>query len=428
MGNRSFVQGGFSLGYEYSILTASTTINRWKSTASRYASEMVIDRLPLVALGLSMLLNVGHALAMPTSYSDVVVFGDSLSDVGNTARNPLVQFIDFFGAGTTASVVNDRFSNGPLWVERLSEKLGLPGSASSRSDAGGDNYAHGGARTGPGRLSFNVIDNLGRQVSNYTASETPVGSELFVLWGGGNDLFDSANTPAQIRDNMADHVTALASVGAQHFLVMNLPLLGDVPRNRGTSNQTPLNNQAIAYNDLLDSEMALLESALGIEMMLFDVEATFARLLAEPTTFGFTNTTDPAFDVDSETAVPNPEDYVFWDEIHPTGAAHAILGDAVYVALQTPGDFTGDGVVDETDLQRVLTNFGQSTTPFDLEQGDWDGDGQVGINELDLVFANWTQPQAANVPEPASILMLFVLTLLTAGRSSPRRTRCRCGR
>lgn len=239
--------------------------------------------------------------AMPVSFSNVVVFGDSLSDVGNTPNHPIVEL---FSPQAQPPYFDDRFSNGPVWVEHIAEKLGLPGSASTRSDIGGDNYAHGGARTGPGSQTLGTIDNLGLQISDYTNANTPTGSELFVVWGGGNNLLDEAGTPQSIATNMTDHITALANDGGKQFLVMNLPKLGQVPRNLGTADQTTLNNQSIAYNDLLATAMASLEATLGIDITLFDVEATFDRLLADPASFGFTNTTQPAYVESTDTVVP----------------------------------------------------------------------------------------------------------------------------
>ncbi|MEM6506237.1 MAG: SGNH/GDSL hydrolase family protein [Planctomycetota bacterium] len=337
--------------------------------------------LVLAMLGMPRL----SAEAQGNAYSDVVVFGDSLSDVGNTANNFFFQFISLFGGG--ADVTNGRFSSGPVWVEHLAADLGLPGSASSRSDAGGDNYAHGGARTGSGRLSFNVIDNLGFQIDDYLSSNTPAGDELFVVWGGGNDVLDGVGTAQSITTNMINHVGALADGGAQRFLVMNLPKLGDIPRNLGSASQPALNNLASSYNSLLAAEMNTLARQRGLDITLFDVETTFDRLLQDPTLYGFTNTSD-AF-VGSSGDVNG---FVFWDEIHPTSRAHDILADAVFVALQVPGDLTGDGRVDEADLAVVQANFGQSATPYDLVSGDWDGDGRVGVFERGLVLTNWTDP------------------------------------
>ena len=78
------------------------------------------------------------ASALP--FTNMVVFGDSLSDTGNI-------LISTGGAIPTAPYFNGRFSNGPVWIDTLTAGLGLPAGAVA-SFAGGNNYAFGGARTG----------------------------------------------------------------------------------------------------------------------------------------------------------------------------------------------------------------------------------------------------------------------------------------
>ena len=71
--------------------------------------------------------------------ADLVVFGDSLSDVGNTADAT-------FGAIPSSSdgYFQGRFTNGNVWVEHLAGYLGESVPTSSRN--GGKNFAHGGAQ------------------------------------------------------------------------------------------------------------------------------------------------------------------------------------------------------------------------------------------------------------------------------------------
>src|SRR6476619_7996434 len=72
-------------------------------------------------------------------FNNLVVFGDSLSDIGNIAQAP---FINTPGP----YYWNGRFSNGPVYAETLATGLGLP--ALNRSTAsGGTDYAYGGAKT-----------------------------------------------------------------------------------------------------------------------------------------------------------------------------------------------------------------------------------------------------------------------------------------
>jgi len=82
-------------------------------------------------------LNTGPASA----YTALFAFGDSLSDAGNA-------YI-LTGGVTPASppYVGGHFSNGPTWVEDLSQELGLGTLKPSLSPAGGTDFAVGGATT-----------------------------------------------------------------------------------------------------------------------------------------------------------------------------------------------------------------------------------------------------------------------------------------
>src|SRR5262249_42011574 len=99
----------------------------------------------LNALALGLCILAGLSLARPANaeppFSEVVVFGDSISDTGN-----VFLFTDGVAAGPP--YFEGRFSNGPVWVEVLAQGLGLPAPAPSLS--GGTNSAWGRAQTGPG--------------------------------------------------------------------------------------------------------------------------------------------------------------------------------------------------------------------------------------------------------------------------------------
>src|SRR5205823_5341630 len=71
--------------------------------------------------------------------SPLVVFGDSLSDVGNVNNQT-------FGISPGSGYWNGRFSNGPVWAESLATGLSL--SAPTYSRGGGSDWAYGGAHTG----------------------------------------------------------------------------------------------------------------------------------------------------------------------------------------------------------------------------------------------------------------------------------------
>ncbi len=54
------------------------------------------------------------------------------------------------------------------------------------------------------------------------------------------------------------------------------------------------------------------------------------QVLYNPSEYGLTNITDPCWDGDysgNGAQCANPEEYLFWDAIHPTAAAHLLIGE-----------------------------------------------------------------------------------------------------
>src|SRR5690349_25159216 len=93
-------------------------------------------------------LSVLSVLGVPASswgaplYSEMVVFGDSLSDTGNVHAASTAQGLI---PDPPPPYFNGRLSNGPIWVDRLAERLGI--ASPSPSLTGGTNYAYAGAKT-----------------------------------------------------------------------------------------------------------------------------------------------------------------------------------------------------------------------------------------------------------------------------------------
>ena len=76
---------------------------------------------------------------------------------------------------------------------------------------------------------------MGRQIGNYLASHATDANALYILWGGGNDLFDdhSAQSVIDTANRVGALIVRLANVGARNFLVPNVPPLGAVPNSLG---------------------------------------------------------------------------------------------------------------------------------------------------------------------------------------------------
>lgn len=292
-------------------------------------------------------------------------FGDSLSDRGNTytlllmdesgSDEAVYDVIEY----TAAPMRYDagRWSNGPLWVEHLVGQLGL--APLERNDGmqpltEGTDFAYGGATTGTGNpFEYLGIHDLPKQVDDYIARAGGLASStaLYTVWSGGNDVIYYIETgmPETIEEraekmatNIKAALTDLYNAGARHFLVPNLPPLGDKPSYVDTPNQTVANNIVTTFNPKLEQAMMDLRTELpDLKLATWDVYSDFSAMLQDPMSFGFTNEKDAAFSAGTftdrlpypGTVVANPNEHVFWDDTHPTAAGHALLGDYAYDAL-----------------------------------------------------------------------------------------------
>ena len=166
---------------------------------------------------------------------------------------------------------------------------------------------------------------MGRQVTNYLASGPVDSGALFIVWGGGNDLFndDGPTNVTATAQRMGGLITRLAQAGARNFLVPNVPPLGDVPNfNTDATNGPALNAASASYRDQLNSVLdstvaALTAQGINITLTRLDVYSLFLDLVANKASYGFSNVTD------SGQGSNGPADsYLFWDDVHPTTAGH----------------------------------------------------------------------------------------------------------
>ena len=187
-------------------------------------------------------------------FFNLVVFGDSLSDVGNVQQSPLVNIPGpYYWHG--------RFSNGPVYAETLTTGLGLP--ALNRSTAsGGTDYAYGGAKTtGTGFPDYFVVQDIDDQVNDYVSHRNAAANTLYVVFAGANDLIDGQTNMSVPVGSLQTSMEKLYTDGARQFLVINLPPLGYTPRYNGSqSTITTYNSRSQQYNAALATMLGGLKS------------------------------------------------------------------------------------------------------------------------------------------------------------------------
>lgn len=257
-------------------------------------------------------------------FSRIVVLGDSLSDTGNF-------YVLSGGSPASPPYAAGRFSNGPLWVEYLAEDLGM-------QIAAGDNYAVGGATTGT--LNSNnapgeTYPGLQQQLASLLAAH-PNGLDpdaLYTLWIGANDFFVALAgppTPQAIAamigagvGNTAAAIQTLWAAGARHIMVVNIPDLGLTPFALGSGMAPVITGISATYNQYLAGALAQLEQA-GIALIEVDSFATLQAMVNDPAQYGFANVIAPALYVPGS----DPDQFLFWDPVHPTTVGHEVLAAA----------------------------------------------------------------------------------------------------
>ncbi len=248
------------------------------------------------------------------AYSQIVAFGDSLSDNGDE---------DFYGFG--------RFTDpgGLVWVDYLAQDLGVPLL----------DMAYGGARTDYHPATNSEVYGFNWQVNEYLKISGGADSDtLYTVWIGGNDLLNlGGQTPEDVIANAVLNIGAsigsLYMAGARDIVLMNMPNLGATPLMNG-ENSPPYYDMPEAglalstgYNAALAMTQAYLETLIpDLNLFSVDIFALMEEFLEgcyfDDTTGMFANVYE------------NPEyadkNYLFWDSIHPTTYAHSLIADAVY--------------------------------------------------------------------------------------------------
>lgn len=268
-----------------------------------------------------------NPLAYAGPYNVVVTYGDSLSDNGNLFSKIGIPAAPYY---------QGRRSDGPVAVEKLASYLQVPLV----------DFAWVGATTGvggyegPGSVgnvtNYNLIPGMTTQYNLSSASLNPyLGSGLFVVWGGPNDLLAPSpldgGIPANIMQRAVANelaiITGLQSLGAKSILAPGMPDLGLTPSFISSG-------KAKLGTDFANGFNALLLASLPKGVMFFDTAGLIRSVVNNPSAYGFTNVSAPCYDGISVCA--NPSQYLFFDDFHPTTAAHAIIAQGFLAAVPEP--------------------------------------------------------------------------------------------
>lgn len=277
------------------------------------------------AAAAALMLGVCSTAAEAQTYNRLVVFGDSLSDNGNLYLAS--------GNATPASPPywQGRFSNGRVFAEML----GFNTSNFMGSTSGSINMAFGGARTD----SQMMPPGMQIQLAQYRQMGGTFGAgDLVTVLGGANNLFQgiqaagaSANptatfgvTARSAATDVNGIVNQIAGLGAGTILVINLPQLSVTPQFAGTPGAALADYGATTFNSTLQGLLATTAAANGnTNIIQMDIYSAGKTVSADPGAFGLSNVTQACFT--GTTVCSNPDQYFYFDGVHPTTKGHSIL-------------------------------------------------------------------------------------------------------
>ena len=395
----------------------------------------------LPALVFSAFAAFGAAEAQSAQFSNVYVFGDSLSDAGffrPFLRNILPPAVaDGMGRYTT--------NPGPVWSELVAQYYGVNGRP---SNAGGTIYAQGGARVagtpGVNTPTGQADRPIATQVTEFlTANPTADPNALYAVWAGANDVFFNlgafqagAITQAQLQTNVLAAATAeiqqiarLRAAGARYIMVFTLPDIGTAPAFAGSAATSgAVTALAGGYNTTLLTGLA----GAGIRVIPVDSFSLLAEIRANPGSFGISNVTTPAcgafppittaatanslFCNASSLVTPGADrTHLFADGVHPTSAAHAIIAQFAQALIEGPTQYgllaeaalrtrasqvrsIGDGIATgrQAEVGKWGAFVGADRSDFDIEQG-------IGNSGVDSRTRSGTFGVTARVSEAVTI-------------------------
>ncbi|NES76371.1 MULTISPECIES: SGNH/GDSL hydrolase family protein [Okeania] len=262
-------------------------------------------------------------------FSDVYVFGDSFSDDGNLfelTNGIFPEFPNFEG----------RFTNGIIWIETLIPELGLEINPEN-------NVAYGGATTGTDNVlnprtdvlpdNLLPLPGIQTQIDDFVA-ENPVADPdaLYMVWGGGNDYVGLSLTEVDTPiTNLLTTIDKLADAGAKNIMIPNLFDLGAIPL---AVNGSPEVQQRLAqvtqdHNAALQTALEEVEQNSDINIIQVDMYSALNQAIENPANFGFSNVTEAFLD----TNATNPDEFVFWNPIHPTVRSHNLFANQAQKSL-----------------------------------------------------------------------------------------------
>jgi len=289
---------------------------------------MCVNGRLICVVCLTFIFSTGSIVSQTIPYDTVVCFGDSTSDTGNVYNLTNSSW-------PPAPFYQGRFSNGPVWIE----KLGIPTLL---------NYAYGSATTDnnlvPGTTEFNTsVPGIRQQIGLYKSktdlTEVNFDRTLYAVWANGNDYyFNMSLSPSTVVNSLINGIQDLIQIGAKKILILTQIPLQIYPAAQLLNLNDFLSTLTLSHNTDLSNQIANLRSQNPqISFYLHNVSLLITNILNNTSRYGI-NSTQNCWITTNHIIVQlcsTPDTYMFIDEYHFTTRIHQMIADDVKSSIQT---------------------------------------------------------------------------------------------
>jgi len=317
-----------------------------------------------------------------TTIDKMIVFGDSLSDNGNiySITSKLHKTVPPIPViPKKPPYYKGRFSNGLNWADNAAAAMEI-----DLAD-----YAYGGSWAEPLQDSGQLIPfSLGMQVNFYLVKgifDRHKENHLYVVWSGSNDYLQGRPDPVYATSKavatIEKQVTSLIYYGAKQFLIMGIPDLSGTPEvaERGPEAQVSAKEISYMHNEKLEKLIQKLrEENKDVTFVYINIVKQMEQMLAHPEEYHLKNIKEACYKggyylnrklirmneieaakkehIDilnnpslrtayitsmlAENGVQscsNPDEYLYWDQVHPTRVTHYLMSLWVVKVLSENG-------------------------------------------------------------------------------------------
>ncbi|KAI8048264.1 hypothetical protein BDF21DRAFT_392998 [Thamnidium elegans] len=256
-------------------------------------------------------------LTFAATVKNLVIFGDSNSDVGN----------------------GQRWSNGPLWNEYLTAAW----------NASLYNFAYSGSVCDSNMYNSiakeDRVPSLKDQMEAYYNLKLDLKPEetVYGFWFGVQDIYEMSKRHGkqepdykEITDCIGQQLRiARKSFLSDRFIVLNIAPLGHMPYYQGSNVAMNRSQASVEINRGLEKDIANLNKHHhALEMDYLDIHSLLNDIVIDPTTFGFKNSSAPYLDsCDNRPECKGQvKDYIWWDKTHFTTSFHKLIATSIIEA------------------------------------------------------------------------------------------------